>query len=209
MNVNAIAVTSDTSGAASVSCAKAESRRHDSIPVDRRIIGNPRLYMVGDSDRGDRKHNEDYISIAGVDLNSLPNVNKGKTSHDQRFLAVFDGHGGEEAACYACNHLWSVIKSTEGFGSDVSLTVAKAIITGFLRTHEDMKAMRATEWKRTQDGDLSLSGTTVACAIIQSKYNRMFVGNVGDSMVILGYIYKPYISIKNISEGINQKAQTK
>ena len=177
-------ITAGAAGAASISTCSTTTAG-GCIPACR-CINNPRLYMVGDSDCGDRECNEDYISLAGVDPNSPPNMNKGETNQDQRFLAVFDGHGGGEAARYACNNLWSVIKSTEGFDSNISMTVAKAIVTGFLRTHEDMKAIRAT-WKRTQDGNLSLSGTTVACANVHSKYNRMFVSNVGDSMVVLGY----------------------
>ena len=49
-----------------------------------------------------------------------------------------------------------------------------------------MKVVRYAKWRRTESGDLSLSGTTVACAVNQSKNSHMFVVNAGDTMVVLG-----------------------
>lgn len=42
----------------------------------------------------------------------------------------------------------------------------------------------ADSWKKTKGGDPSMSGTTVACAIVQQ--DRMYIANVGDSTVVLG-----------------------
>ena len=54
------------------------------------------------------------------------------------FLAVFDGHGGGEAAYYARRHLWENIKAQKGFDSDDTEKVKAAIKEGFLTTHWDM-----------------------------------------------------------------------
>lgn len=104
------------------------------------------------------------------------------------FLAVFDGHGGDEAASYACCNLWNIIRRTEEFDSDNPIKVTGAITKGFIRTNENMKELRDTTWKRTKRGDLSTSGTTIACAIIEAEKKRMFIANVGDSMVVLGRV---------------------
>ena len=61
-----------------------------------------------------------------------------KLEEDQIFLAVFDGHGGKEAAQYAFENLWENIKSSEGFDSDEPKKVIQAIKAGFVKTHEDM-----------------------------------------------------------------------
>lgn len=42
-------------------------------------------------------------------------------SRTQSFLAVFDGHGGEEVADYACTNLWTNIKSSKGFDSSAKM----------------------------------------------------------------------------------------
>lgn len=54
------------------------------------------------------------------------------------FFAVFDGHGGREAAQYARDHLWDLIKKQRGFWSADSEEVCAAISKGFVACHHAM-----------------------------------------------------------------------
>ena len=57
---------------------------------------------------------------------------------EQAFFAVFDGHGGSDAAAFAREHLWNKIKQQKGFYSGETSRVVKAIKDGFLATHREM-----------------------------------------------------------------------
>ena len=54
------------------------------------------------------------------------------------YFAVFDGHGGKEAACFAKEHLLKEITKHRGFWSDDDRQVLKAITDGFISTHKLM-----------------------------------------------------------------------
>lgn len=54
---------------------------------------------------------------------------------EQAFFAVFDGHGGRDAAIFAREHLWDIIKQQKGFYSNDTARVTKAIKDGFMATH--------------------------------------------------------------------------
>ena len=87
--------------------------------------GSPDVFVGGTTIRGGRKHNEDLILVRyEKGINCL-------------FMAVFDGHGGIEAAKYAKENLWENIKSSEGFGSDHT-QMKVAIVEGFKKTQKDM-----------------------------------------------------------------------
>lgn len=57
---------------------------------------------------------------------------------DYTYLAVFDGHGGVEAAQFAKQHLLNEITKQKGFWSDCDAQVTKAIRDGFLSCHQLM-----------------------------------------------------------------------
>ena len=57
---------------------------------------------------------------------------------EQAFFAIFDGHGGGDAADFARNHLWDAIKQQKGFYSGETSRVTKAIKDGFVATHREM-----------------------------------------------------------------------
>ena len=89
------------------------------------------MFVAGESNPGGRKHMEDYIML------------KSETeSKGQAFFAVFDGHGGKEAAKFARDNLWEAIKDSEGYDSNDPENVAQAITAGFIQTHEDMWKVR-------------------------------------------------------------------
>ena len=54
------------------------------------------------------------------------------------FIAVYDGHGGAEAAKFAKKHLHDEIVKIKGFWSNDDDQVLKAIKEGFLATHKMM-----------------------------------------------------------------------
>ena len=65
------------------------------------------VQVLGVSNRGGRDDMEDIIGI-GLQM-------KGR---GQVFVAVFDGHGGKEAAHFAYDELWPAICSLDGFHRD-------------------------------------------------------------------------------------------
>ncbi|XP_041668001.1 protein phosphatase 1D-like [Cheilinus undulatus] len=99
------------------------------------------------------------------------------------FFAVFDGHGGREAAQFAREYLWEFMKKQRGFWSECDREVCAAIRKGFIACHHAMWK-KLPEWPKTLTGLPSTSGTTASVVVIRG--NRMYVAHVGDSAVVLG-----------------------
>jgi protein phosphatase 1L len=106
---------------------------------------------------GRRSHMEDEIVVCGY--------LGGKENED--FIAVFDGHGGREAAEYASQKLYQILaeKIKSNCTPDVSLK------TSFLETNNLMK-------KENIKG-----GTTALCALFIGDYG--YIANSGDSRAVL------------------------
>ncbi|KAM7413741.1 hypothetical protein PAMA_020898 [Pampus argenteus] len=132
---------------------------------------------------------EDHISSEEISLlggQSPPRAQPSTTSHSRRsvaFFAVFDGHGGREAAQFAREYLWEFVKKQRGFWSDCDQEVCSAIRKGFVACHHAMWK-KLPEWPKTLTGLPSTSGTTASVVVIRG--NRMYVAHVGDSAVVLG-----------------------
>ncbi|XP_067866856.1 protein phosphatase, Mg2+/Mn2+ dependent, 1Da [Heterodontus francisci] len=99
------------------------------------------------------------------------------------FFAVFDGHGGREAAVFARDNLWKCIKKQRGFLSEDPEEFRGAIRKGFIACHYAMWK-KLPDWPKTMTGLPSTSGTTASVVIICR--NKMYVAHVGDSGVVLG-----------------------
>nr|XP_055053721.1 protein phosphatase, Mg2+/Mn2+ dependent, 1Da [Misgurnus anguillicaudatus] len=99
------------------------------------------------------------------------------------FFAVFDGHGGPDAARFARKHLWDHIKKQRGFWSHDDDEVCAALRKGFISCHHAMWK-KLPEWPKTATGLPSTSGTTASIVVI--RRDRMYVAHVGDSAVVLG-----------------------
>ncbi len=72
---------------------------------------------------------------------SPPLAPQGTASRSRRsvaFFAVFDGHGGREAAQFARDYLWEFMKKQRGFWSDCDREVCSAIRKGFVACHHAM-----------------------------------------------------------------------
>lgn len=99
------------------------------------------------------------------------------------FFAVFDGHGGGEAAQFARDHLWDFIKKQRGFWSRCDQEVCTAIRKGFVACHHAMWK-KLPEWPKTLSGLPSTSGTTASVVVVRGDH--LYVAHVGDSAVVLG-----------------------
>ncbi|XP_071478018.1 protein phosphatase 1D-like [Diadema antillarum] len=139
-------------------------------PKRKRVIG---LRVSSDSTQGGRKYMEDVICI----------VFDREQDADYACFAVFDGHGGREAAVYARDHLWQNIKQQEGFFSREPDQVMDAIKEGFRETQDGMWKERPT-WAKTLSGYPSTAGTTCSMVIICGT--DMYVAHVGDSRIVMG-----------------------
>lgn len=58
--------------------------------------------------------------------------------HSFLFLGIFDGHGGNYAAQYVCQHLCKTIVRQRAFWSNDDEKIKLAIHRGFIRTHKTM-----------------------------------------------------------------------
>ncbi|XP_056141073.1 protein phosphatase 1D-like [Lampris incognitus] len=99
------------------------------------------------------------------------------------FFAVFDGHGGREAAHFAQDHLWDLLKRQRGFWSKDHGEVCAALRKGFIACHHAMWK-KLPEWPKTLTGLPSTSGTTASVIVIRGVH--MYVAHVGDSAVVVG-----------------------
>ncbi|XP_029925128.1 protein phosphatase 1D-like [Myripristis murdjan] len=105
------------------------------------------------------------------------------TRRSVAFFAVFDGHGGREAAHFARDHLWDLLKRQRGFWSKDHSEVCAALRKGFIACHHAMWK-KLPEWPKTLTGLPSTSGTTASVIVIRG--NHMYVAHVGDSAVVIG-----------------------
>ena len=96
------------------------------------------LVVFTDAKRGGRNYMEDIISTK-IDADEIDN-NQADMGSEMRFafFAVFDGHGGAEAAKFAEEHLFDEIIHQKGFWKDDDTSVVEAIKDGFMSTHRLM-----------------------------------------------------------------------
>lgn len=72
---------------------------------------------------------------------SMPSSHPSKNVRRPRavaMFAVFDGHGGPDAARFARSHLWDHIKKQRGFWSEDDDEVCAALRKGFISCHHAM-----------------------------------------------------------------------
>ncbi|KAA8587165.1 hypothetical protein FQN60_001001, partial [Etheostoma spectabile] len=105
------------------------------------------------------------------------------TRRSVAFFAVFDGHGGREAAHFARENLWELLKRQRGFWSKDHSEVCAALKKGFIACHHAMWK-ELPEWPKTITGLPSTSGTTASVIVIRGVH--MYVAHVGDSAVVVG-----------------------
>lgn len=135
---------------------------------------------------------QDDESVSTLRRMSIPSNSHAKTRNgpprDVAIFAVFDGHGGPDAARFARTHLWDHIKKQRGFWSNDDDEVCAALRKGFISCHHSMWK-KLPEWPKTATGLPSTSGTTASIVVI--RRDRMYVAHVGDSAVVLGVQDQP------------------
>ncbi|XP_061437131.1 protein phosphatase 1D-like [Lethenteron reissneri] len=132
-----------------------------------------KLIVSVDSNRGGRRYMEDVTQVSTEDGVG------GKVV----FLAVFDGHGGSEAAEFARRSLWPTIRAQPGlWGPPDPERVCSAIRDGFLACQRAMWGQLGS-WRRTWQGEPSMAGTTACCCLLMG--DLLFVAHVGDSRAVL------------------------
>jgi len=99
------------------------------------------------------------------------------------FFAIFDGHGGSEAAKFAKERLLKEITTRDGFWTDDDNQICNAIRDGFLSAHAAMWD-EISGWPKTASGLPSTAGTTATVCFLRDS--KLYIGHVGDSGVVLG-----------------------
>lgn len=138
---------------------------------------NVNLRVTGHCSQGARKYMEDMFSVAYQQTEDEKDL-------EYAFFGIFDGHGGQQAATFAKEHLLDNIVNQKSFWSDKDAEVLRAIREGFLQTHLAMWR-QLEHWPRTSVGFPSTSGTTASIAFI--RRGKIYIGHVGDSSIVLGY----------------------
>jgi protein phosphatase 1D len=85
---------------------------------------------------------EDYFSVAYQQSEDEKDL-------EYAFFGIYDGHGGQDAAVFAKEHLMNSIVSQKLFWSDNDDDVLKSIHEGYLATH---LAMWRIQGKRNNSG---------------------------------------------------------
>uniref|UniRef100_A0A672FGS8 Protein phosphatase, Mg2+/Mn2+ dependent, 1Db n=1 Tax=Salarias fasciatus TaxID=181472 RepID=A0A672FGS8_SALFA len=131
-----------------------------------------------------------WVESLSTDENTSAPESQGKdaehvvdTRRSVAFFAVFDGHGGREAAHFARENLWGLLKRQRGFWSKDHSEVCAALRKGFIACHHAMWK-ELPEWPKTITGLPSTSGTTASVIVIRGVH--MYVAHVGDSAVVVG-----------------------
>ncbi|XP_070690273.1 protein phosphatase 1F [Pempheris klunzingeri] len=113
-----------------------------------------------------RKMEDKHLAL--TEFNQLFGIQDGE---ERSYFAVFDGHGGVDAATYAATHLHVALSKQETLQSDA----ATAFKTAFKRTDDMFKGKAKRERLR--------SGTTGVAVLIQGL--ELTVAWLGDSQTIL------------------------
>lgn len=132
--------------------------------------------------QGRRTHMEDFFDI-GYQLKPASEVHANDPwPYEYFYFAIFDGHGGDEAASFAKQSLLKMIVRQPDFWSNDDEDVMRAIRQGFADTHSAMRA-RLSTWSRTNKTLPSTAGTTASVLFI--KNGKFFTGHVGDSRIVI------------------------
>ncbi|XP_068173316.1 protein phosphatase 1D-like [Antennarius striatus] len=170
--------TEESSGGHSTGLDTVPDRSED--PVETRDVSEP----LDDPERPESQNEslETFLRDGRSPHRGQPSP-AGRSRRSVAFFAVFDGHGGREAALFARDCLWEFMKKQRGFWSDCDREVCSAIRKGFVACHQAMWK-KLPDWPKTLTGLPSTSGTTASVVVIRGA--RMYVAHVGDSTVVLG-----------------------
>eukprot|EP01112_Ceratiomyxa_fruticulosa_P013030 TRINITY_DN3642_c0_g1_i1.p1 TRINITY_DN3642_c0_g1~~TRINITY_DN3642_c0_g1_i1.p1 ORF type:complete len:609 (+),score=132.67 TRINITY_DN3642_c0_g1_i1:647-2473(+) len=139
--------------------------RKSSAPLPHQIVNRSSRFLVGFAETiGKRSTMEDEIVIFGGFRN--------RETDD--YFALFDGHGGKDAATFAARNLHEIISENlknQMANSSPFANPVRALKESFRQTHESMS------------GQSIKGGTTAVVALFIG--NTGYVANVGDSRAVL------------------------
>lgn len=154
-----------------------EEKVHKQITHDK-----PIMTLSAFRTQGKRSHMEDFFDI-GYQMKPQDQIKPGETwPYEFFYFAVFDGHGGEEAAKFAKENLLKLITQQKDFWSNEDEDVMRAIRNGFAEAHSTMRKIMPT-WAKTNRTLPSTAGTTASILFI--KNNKFYSGHVGDSRIVI------------------------
>lgn len=95
------------------------------------------------------------------------------------YFAVFDGHGGARASCFAAEHLHHTLglKFPKGETENLDKLVKKCLLDTFRQTDEDFLKKASSQKPAWKDG------TTATCILVVN--DMVYVANLGDSRAVL------------------------
>nr|XP_017090608.2 uncharacterized protein LOC108121169 isoform X1 [Drosophila bipectinata] len=166
-----------TDSNSSSSCSSDSSGGSSPTPTSPCSTLGVNMRVTGQCSQGGRKYMEDQFSVA---------YQESPLTHELEyaFFGIYDGHGGPEAAVFAKEHLMLEIVKQKLFWSDKDEDVLRAIREGYIATHFAMWREQE-KWPRTANGHLSTAGTTATVAFMRRE--KIYIGHVGDSGIVLGY----------------------
>uniref|UniRef100_A0A3B4AF87 PPM-type phosphatase domain-containing protein n=1 Tax=Periophthalmus magnuspinnatus TaxID=409849 RepID=A0A3B4AF87_9GOBI len=100
--------------------------------------GEPKPGESSGEDRAEEPLEKPAQEQKTEDLSDSAPSSSSSSRRSVAFFAVFDGHGGGEAAQFARDHLWNFIKKQRGFWSRSDREVCAAIRKGFVACHHAM-----------------------------------------------------------------------
>ncbi|EDV34635.2 uncharacterized protein Dana_GF20849 [Drosophila ananassae] len=167
----------NSSGNSASSSSSSDSSSSSPTPSSPCSTLGVNMRVTGQCSQGGRKYMEDQFSVA---------YQESPLTHELEyaFFGIYDGHGGPEAAVFAKEHLMLEIVKQKLFWSDKDEDVLRAIREGYIATHFAMWREQE-KWPRTANGHLSTAGTTATVAFMRRE--KIYIGHVGDSGIVLGY----------------------
>ncbi|XP_023660045.1 integrin-linked kinase-associated serine/threonine phosphatase 2C-like isoform X3 [Paramormyrops kingsleyae] len=164
---------------------RSDKRKHEvcrdveSVEVEKKKFckGWARLRAHVAARRGEREEMQDAHVV-------LPDLSTSLSSIPQEvsrlaYFAVFDGHGGSRASCFAAEHLHQALalKFPKGEVQNLDKLVRKCLVEAFRQTDEDFLKKASSQkpvWK---------DGTTATCMLVVN--DDVYVANLGDSRAVL------------------------
>ena len=143
------------------------------------------LRYASSSVQGRRPYNEDRAHVLHPMLG--PSTASDRSTS---FFAVYDGHGGEDAAEWCSRHLHDCIAAQSEFTDQDKQA---AIEKGFLSCDQKLLAHYTTTAQSTSAPASQQSGTTCGCVLIDSQY--IYAGNCGDTRSILSRSHQPPLAL--------------
>ena len=107
------------------------------------------ISVTAETNSGGRRYMEDYLAVRLSPNDAIKQI---PDLREQAYFAVFDGHGGKEAAKFAREKLWDTIQNQPEYTSRETDRVCDSIRDGFLALHNEMLALRG-KFKELECGE--------------------------------------------------------